>query len=283
MTAVAAANMTTVVMAMANMTAMANTTAIPDVPVMPAVTDIPVMPATSDVPVPAVTDIPVMPATSDVPVPAASVRASFAVPAGPRNHAMVPLKFRDPLLIKNKGFVVLWGPIVEKADFMRDFLTEALPNMVYEQKIPYHVQLLSKITTDGLSLQERALILQGLEVSMANVDTFQRAFVVRLPQLKHTLWRIWPDTPKDPHITLAFIGDYMHTITDVQRNLILLALRELAGIVINKKDSIRKRRGFARMVRDFLRTDEPTDNQITLTFAQIKHPDDRPGTDLRRL
>ena len=171
-------------------------------------------------------------------------RLSCAVPPADVWGEIVPIEFTNPS-DKEIRFRFLCGLILEKAEFLRDFLKEVLADMVYEQKLPFRVELLSKRTTEGLPLLERSIILQGLEVSMANIGIIRGAFVVWLPQLeKHPMWKIWPDTPKDPHITLAFIGDNMYNITAIQKNLILLA-----GVPPSRARETRGRQGVNQQTR----------------------------------
>ena len=183
--------------------------------------------------------------------------------------AMVQVMFKHSAENVNESTsMVLTGALVEKADFLRDCLKLIFGDKVQKQRKFCHIDLLSR-KRYGPPLLERAKILTGTPVSMANVGIRGGAFIVQLQQLKeHPEWENWPDTPETPYITLAFIGkNEMDNLSRHKKSLVLAALREVAELAVNETT---KRDRIAHVVRSYLEGEKSTYNAWVSTLMWIR-------------
>ena len=157
------------------------------------------------------------------------------------SYARELIRFRN--LTENvgeDGSMPLTGEIVQKCDFLRNFLVLVFGDMVKEQKMGPHIKLVSANPPKGPSVQDRADVLEETEVYLAESAILGGAFVVNLKdQLEdHAEWKNWPNKPGNPHITLASIGEEnMEKLLEDQKNLVLKTLRCLS---VNGKGLSRK-------------------------------------------
>ena len=211
-----------------------------------------------------------MSAASDVSVAEAT---SAKAPPKARRHdvsfAIVSLRFKT--LTKN-GEVqsYLRGVIMKKCDLLRSFLLLVFGDKVQEQG-GFHFRLVSTSTPKGLPVLDRANALEGTKVSMTEASILDGAFVVNLTeQLKNNAeWMSWPDTPEDPHITLASIGGEMQWLAQNQQTLVLGALSSLAELAVDGVDSFSKLARVANLVRPHVEKPCLFSSRVLETISEI--------------
>ena len=171
--------------------------------------------------------------------------------------ALLPIEFRsDKDNAGERRSMILSGYIADKAIFLRDAILLIFRDKVQEQQMFFHIELMSAETTIGPPLLERAKALEALNtvVCMGNVGELDGAIVVRVPQVtEHPEWNTWLDTPQDPHITLAVLGEKeMEDLPVCLKSLVFLVLRGLAKLGVRKPESYLVREEAVRLVWNYM-------------------------------
>ena len=182
----------------------------------------------------------------------------------PDARAIVPLKFLNLTEnVKERRSKLLTGEILERCGYLRFFLLLVFgEEMVQEQRMKTHVELVKINQPEGLPVLARANALDGRDVSLEVMTVIGGAFVVSLEnQLKKDAqWMSWPDRAESPHITLAFIGKKnMDRLWTLQKALVCQTLKYLA---IYGEGSFVKLEKAVRHVRRFVVSSSPPRREL---------------------